>query len=105
LSAEWRRLIGAEAEGFCGFAAEGIFQEFFAAFGAEIESQLLVNVVAYLVVVGVFKAFQDVLNFLEVVAVVFVFSGGRGIKRSIDFDFNYIAEIVFAVELSLAQIA
>ena len=80
-------------------------QEFFAAFRAEIETQLLVHVVADQVVVGVFQGFQNILNFLEVVAVVFVFAGGIRIIGGIDFDFDDIAEIDFRIEFSLAHIA
>ena len=98
-------LVRAESEGFCGFAAEGILQEFFAAFRAEIETQLLVHVVADLVVVGVIQAFENILNFLEVVAVVIVFAGGGRIKGGIDFDFDDVSQIVFRIEISLAQIA
>jgi hypothetical protein len=98
-------LVGAESEGLCRFAAEGILQEFFVTFRAKIETQLLVHVIADQVVVGVFQGFENVLNFLEVIAVVFVLAGGSRIKGGIDFDFDYIAEIIFRIQISLAQIA
>ena len=95
-------LIRAEAEGFCGFAAEGIFEKFFAAFGAEIKTYLLIYVFAYLVVVGIVETLEDVLNFLEVVAVVFVLVCGCRIEGGIDFDFNDVAKIIFRIEFAFA---
>jgi hypothetical protein len=98
-------LIRTESEGLCDFAAEGILQKFFATFRAEIETQLPVYVIADLVVVGVFQGFENVLNFLEVIAVVIVLADGSRIKGGIDFYFDNIAKIIFRIQISLAQIA
>jgi len=97
--------VCAEAEGFRDFAAEGIFQKFFTAFGAEIEAELLIYVFADLIVIGVFQGFEDILNFLEVVAVVFVLTRGCRIKGCVDFHFHDIAEIFMRIQIPLAQIA
>jgi hypothetical protein len=85
--------------------AQGILEELLSALGAEVESQLLIHVGADLIVFDVFQALENVLDFLEVIAVVFFFAGGRRIQGGIDFHFDYVSQIIFRIEIPLAQIA
>jgi hypothetical protein len=85
--------------------AQGVLDELAAALGAEVEAELLVDVVADVIVVNVVQVFEDVLNFLEVVAVFFIFAAGRRIEGGVDFHLDHVTEVVFRIEIPLAQIA
>jgi hypothetical protein len=85
--------------------AQGVLEKLLAAFGTEVEAQLLINVGADLIVFGVFQAFEDVLDFLEVIAVLFGVVVGRRIQSGVDFHLDHVTEIIFRIELPLAQIA
>ncbi len=98
-------LVAAKAERcFGGFAAQGILDEFATAFGAKIESQLLVDIVADLIVVGVIKTFQNILYLFEMIAIVVGVIGGCRIKRGVDLDFDDVTEIVLGIKFPLAQV-
>jgi hypothetical protein len=99
-------LVGAEFERLGGnrLASQGVLNELSAAFGTKIKSQLLINVVADLIAGRILHAFQDVLDLLEMIAVVFIAIGRRWIERGENFDFDDIAKIILRIELPLAPI-
>jgi hypothetical protein len=96
--------VVAEVEGLDGFAAQRVLAEPPPALGAEVEAEALEDVVADLVVFGVFEAFQQVLDFPEVIAVSFFFHD-HGIEGGADFDLHHVAEILIGIQLPPAQIA
>jgi hypothetical protein len=96
--------VAAEPERLDGLAAQGVLDELAATVGTEIESQLLIDVVADLVAGGIFHAFQNVLDFFQVVAVVFVAIRGRRIERGVNLDFYYVTEIILWIKFPLAQV-
>jgi hypothetical protein len=97
--------VFAETESLGDLSPEWIPNEFFAAFGTEIETQFLIHLVADFVAGRIVHAFENFLDFFEVVAVfiVAVFSGG--IEGGVDFDFDNVTKIVVWIEFTLAQIA
>jgi hypothetical protein len=99
-------LVGAELERLGGnrLASQGVLDELSAAFGTKIKSQLLINVVADLIAGRILHAFQDVLDLLKMIAIVFIAIGRRWIERGENFDFDDIAKIILRIELPLAPI-
>jgi hypothetical protein len=98
-------LIRTEPERFRGyFAGQRIFEEFAAAVGAEVKPQLLIDVVADAIVVGVFHALENVLNFLQMI-VIFVIRAGVGIVSGKNFYLDDVTQIVIGVEIALAEVA
>jgi hypothetical protein len=97
-------LILAEVKLLGVVPAQGIFQEFLAALSAQVEPQLLVDVVANLWVIGFVRALQDLLNFLQVVTIVVHIVQGARIQRRVNFHFYDVAEVV-GIEGLLAAIA
>ena len=69
----------------------------------KIEPKLLVHVVADLRIGCVFGALQNLLDFLQVVPVVFALVHGRGIERRVDFHLHDIAQVL-GIECPLAAI-
>jgi hypothetical protein len=85
--------------------AQGILDESPAALRAEVEAELLIDVVADGLVGGVVQALENVLDFLEVIAVRFIFVVGRRIEGGVDFHLDHVSKVVFRIEVPLAQIA
>jgi hypothetical protein len=100
-------LVAAKTEGFGNFAFEPkrVLDEFAPTLRAEVESHLLINIVADLFVGFVFHAFENVLNFFKMIAIVFIVTGRRGIKSGIDLDFYDVAQILLRIKFVFAQIA
>jgi hypothetical protein len=92
----------AEVEKLCGLATEGVFDKFFVAIGAEIVSQLAVDVGADLVAVVVVELFEDILDFLQVVAIVAFFVVGHWIEGGIDLHLDDVTEIFLGIEVTVA---
>lgn len=96
-------LILAEVELF-RFATERVFGEFLAAFGAEIEPQRLINVISDIGVGVVFEAFEDIVNFDEIVAII-IQAFGHFIKGGKHFNLHHVSQIMFGLYFTLAEIA
>jgi hypothetical protein len=75
---------------------ERILEVGVAAISTEIVSLLLIDVVADAVVLGVIEAVENVLDLLQVIALVFDLVLER-IEGSVDFDADYISEFAFRI--------
>ena len=86
------------------FPAERVLGELLAAFGAQIESQCLINVVANVGVGVVFHSFEDILNLDEIVAII-IQTFGDLVEGGKHFNFHHVSQIMFRLYLTLAEIA
>jgi len=89
---------------FGSFAAQRIFDELAPAFWAQIKPQLLIDVVADLIIIGVVEAFKNILYLFQMIAIVVSILGRCRIKRGIDLDLDDITEIVLGIKFPLAQV-
>jgi hypothetical protein len=95
----------AVVEDFLGGNSQRILAEALAALRAEIESQLLEDIIADLTAGSVFQVLQEILDLSEVIPIVFLLLAGHGIKGRGDFDPHDVSQIVRGIQLSFAQIA
>jgi hypothetical protein len=98
------RSVFAEVEMLGEFAIQRVLEEPAMALGAQIEPQLFVDVAGDLVVNDVVAALQDLLDLLQVIAVVGRFVGRSGVECRVDLHLDNVAQI-FRIELPLAAIA
>jgi len=96
--------VAAKPKRLGNLAPQRVLDELPAAIRTEIEPQLLIHVVADLIVGRILHAFQDILDFFEVVAVVILVVGRRRIERGIDLDFDDVTEIVLWIKFPLSQV-
>ena len=97
-------LVLAKFELFRRVEAERTEQKAPPAIAAKVKSHLLVYVVADFFAFHVVQAFEDVLDFLEMVAVV-VQRVVNWIERGVDFHFDDVPEILLWIERTLAAVA
>ena len=83
--------------------AKRIVQEPLTTLGTEIETPLLIDIVADFIALGVIESFEDILDFLEVITILVQFHVGR-IKRCIDFHLDDIPQITFRIERPVAAV-
>jgi hypothetical protein len=84
--------------------SERTAEELSSAIAANIEPELLVNVLADLRVFAVFESLQNILDLLQVVGVVIRCVFER-VKRRIDFHLHYVTKIGLGIEPTLTTIA
>jgi hypothetical protein len=96
--AEVERLRGSHAP-------HGALEELLAALRAQVEAQPLTNVVADLIIVGILQAFEDVLDFLEMIAIGLFIVRRRGIESGVNLHLHDVTEITLGIEFPPAQIA
>jgi hypothetical protein len=102
--ATWRASVLTETEFLAYGSSQRVFDVLLAALGAEVETLLVVDVVSHLLVVIVVEVFENVLDFLQVVAIVVKFLADR-IQRGVDFDANDVAKFREGVDRSFTAIA
>jgi len=100
-----RGSILAEIEDLDIVPAERITQKLPATFGTQVETQLPINVFAYLVGVGLLQTFKDIVNLLKVIAVVVLFFDHGRIKSGRDFYLHHVAKVFVGIEFPFAHIA
>jgi hypothetical protein len=74
-----------------------------AALAAQIVTLLLVYVVTDLFVLGVVDPFENVLNLLQVIALVFLIL--QRVERCVDFNANNVTKFALGIDFSLARVA
>ena len=97
-------LVVAEIEVFSLATAERTAEEISSAIAANVETELLVNILADLRVFAVFESLQYILDLLKVVGVVIrrVF---ERVKRRIDFHLHYVTKVGLGIEPTLTTVA
>ncbi len=97
-------LVVAEIEVLSLATAERTAEEFSSAIGANVETELLVNILADLRVFAVFESLQNILDLLKVVGVVIrrVF---ERVERRIDFHLHYVTKVGLGIEPTLTTVA
>src|SRR5271168_4136751 len=94
----------AEVELLGGLAAQRVLHELLAAFGAEIETHLLIDVVSDLRAADVVEMLEDFVQILETVAIVVCIVDLQGIEGRVDLELDDVTEIVFRIERPLTEI-
>jgi hypothetical protein len=97
-----RHSVLAELEELDGFAPERVLDELFVTRRAQVEAQLLVDIRADLIAIGLFELFEDVMDFLHVVALVTLLVDRHRIERRIDLHLDDVAKVLFRIEFPMA---
>ena len=88
-----------------GVPCNRVVEKFLPAFRAEIKTQLLVDIITESVALGIIHAFQDIMDFGQVIAISFLFIHIAAFHCRIHFHADDIAECVLWIDKTFTAVA